>query len=54
MKKTMRLALTAALVMSFGSLNMFATVAGTDPHPQMASMSYTSLVTSGILTLLGF
>ena len=34
MKKSLRLALAAAILMTVAPINMFAAVSGTNPHPQ--------------------
>jgi hypothetical protein len=54
MKKSLRLALASAILMAAAPINMFAAVGGTNPHPQVASVSYYSVAASVILTALGF
>jgi hypothetical protein len=53
MKKSLRFALAAAILMTVTPVNMFAAIGGTNPHPQVASISYYSVAVSVIRTALG-
>lgn len=55
MKKSMRLALTAAVLMSAGTLPVFATVGGTNPRPPASTggNSTADVVVAAVLSALG-
>jgi hypothetical protein len=53
MKKSLRLAVAAGILITVAPMNMFAAVGGTNPHPQMASVSYYNVAASVILSALG-
>ena len=49
MKKSLRLAFAAAVLMTIASVNVFAAVGGTNPHPQAPppTISVTRLMRAG-------
>ncbi|MGD0799929.1 MAG: hypothetical protein ABR906_01300 [Terracidiphilus sp.] len=53
MKKSLRFALVAAVLLSFASLPSYATLDGGNPHPQVAAASTFSVAASVILSVLG-
>jgi hypothetical protein len=53
MKKSLRILLTSAVLMTAGTMNMFATMGGTNPHPQPTSSASVSDVVVVILNVLG-
>ena len=54
MKKSLRLALTAAVLLSVGTMPVFATMSGGDPYPPSTkSASNSAVVMSAVLSAFG-
>ncbi|MGA2349122.1 MAG: hypothetical protein ABSF70_01705 [Terracidiphilus sp.] len=53
MKKSLRIALTVAVLATFAPLSSFAANSGSNPRPQVVVLSPLSLAVSTILAVLG-
>ncbi len=53
MKKYLRVGLVAAILMTTGSMNVFGSIAGTDPRPKPVGHMSASLAISVVLSVLG-
>ena len=53
MKKSVRLALIAAVLMTVTPMSSFAAMGGTNPHPRMVRTSPVGAIVSAILFVLG-